>query len=256
MESGNKKVIYTAIFGRYNGLIPQPVLKGFDFVCFTDDPSLQAHPWDVKVVEPPVPGDNTRSNRYFKILPHKFFQEYEESIYIDGNMLIIGDLNELIFRYLNQLKMAAFSHEFTVPDARNCIYDEHQGILDLGNEGKGMKDDPQIMEKFIDKIRKENYPANNGLIKGSCLLRKHNDPEVIAVMESWWETVAAYSKRDQLSFNYTAWKHDFEYATIPGDLRRGNPWVYWLGNHRSNWNFKLLKFRVKKSLGLIKFPDL
>lgn len=253
MESGNKKVIYTAIFGGYNGLIPQPEITGFDYVCFTDDPKVKASPWKVKVIESPVPEDFTRSNRYFKLLPHKFLAEYEISIYIDGNILILKDLNALVDTYLKEFKMAAFSHEFTVPDNRDCIYKEHKAIINLAKEEGYFRDDPYVMQSFIEKLKSENYPEENGLIKGGVLIRSHNHPLVIKVMEEWWEMVRNYSKRDQLSFNYVAWKNNFKYATIPGDLRRGNPWVYWMGKHRKDWASKLIKMKIKKALGLLKF---
>ena len=251
----NKKVIYTAIFGDYNGLAPQPRIPGFDYVCFTDNPHLKADPWQVKVVELPVKQDFTRSNRYYKLLPHRHLSAYDSSVYLDGNMLIVGDLNDMVSRYLKDCNMAAFSHEFTIPDGRDCIYKEYHGILQLAENEGIIKDDPEVMKKFIDKIKAENYPEHNGLIKGTCLLRKHNEPDVIEIMEAWWTTVCEFSKRDQLSFNYLAWKYDFNFATIPGDLRRGNPWVYWIGQHRKNWRFKILKIKLKRALGLIKIPE-
>ena len=42
-------------------------------------------------------------------------------------------------------------------------------------------------------------------------------------MEDWWKIVSTQSKRDQLSFNYVAWKNNFVPTIINGDLRRGNP---------------------------------
>lgn len=254
MESRNKKVIYTAIFGGYNGLIPQPNVPGFDFICFTDNSNLKAKPWKIVHVEPKFPDDLTRSNRHVKILPHLYLKNYELSIYIDGNMWILNNLNPLITQYLQDKKMAAFSHAFTIPDGRNCIYDEYQGILKLGEEEGYYKDDPKTMEKHIHKLREEGYPEKNGLIKGTVLLRRHHDTEVVKVMEDWWYMVKNYSKRDQLSFNYVAWKNNFEYATIPGDLRRGNPYVYWLGKHRKDWSKKLAKVKFKRKWGLIKIP--
>lgn len=253
-QKRNKKVIYTAIFGDYNGLIPQPKVSGFDYVCFTDNPQLKAKPWKTIHVEPKFKNDLTRSNRYIKILPHKFLQDYDVSIYIDGNFWILSNLNKLIDKYLLYCNMATFSHVNTFPDSRNCIYKEHQAILDLEKKEGYFRDDPQIMKKFIDKILSEGYPQNNGLIKGGCLVRRHQEKDVIQVMEDWWYMIEHYSKRDQLSFNYVAWKNNFEFATIPGDIRRGNPYVYWLGQHRANWKTKLYKVQLKQKLGLIKIP--
>ena len=50
-----KIVIYTAIFGNYEGLIPQPKFTGVDYICFTDQP-IKSTSW--KVVEVPAQFEN------------------------------------------------------------------------------------------------------------------------------------------------------------------------------------------------------
>ena len=253
-EPINKKVIYTAIFGDQCGLVPQSKIEGFDFICFTDQPNLQANPWKVVQVKPYDTADFTRSNRQIKILAHQFVGEYETSIYIDANFLIVGNMDSLIQKSLQNHEMAAFSHAQTNPDNRNCIYQEAQAIKDLHNQGIYYKEDLAIIDRHLDFLKSENYPADNGLIKGGCLVRNHKHPQVIQLMEDWWYMVQNYSKRDQMSFNFVAWKNNFEYATIPGDIRRGNPYVYWLGDGRTNWKNKLRKIFFKRKLGLIKIP--
>ena len=242
----NKKVIYTAIFGKYEGLVPQKKIDGYDFICFTDNPLLNAHPWKNIVVKQPVPNDATRSNRKVKILAHEYVSDYEQSIYIDGNFLIIGPVDDLVTNYLLDKDLAAFSHENT-SDKRNCIYDEYDAILELSQQKK-ISADPEKMKSFIEKLIQEGYPKKNGLIKGGVLARNHNKKEVIELMEFWWSLVEKYSKRDQLSFNYAAWKKDFSYAQVPGDIRKNNKYVFWLGRHRKKWILKPLKVKLKLKL--------
>ena len=62
--------------------------------------------------------------------------------------------------------------------------------------------------------------------------------------------VKNFSKRDQLSFNYVAWKHHFKYNVIPGDIRKKNDYVYLLGKHKSNIAKDLWKYKIKRFLGL------
>jgi len=251
----NRKVIYTAIFGNYEGLLPQKELPEWDFVCFTDNPSLAANPWQVRLVDPPVGEDYVRSNRYIKINPHLFFPDYDISIFIDGNILVIGNLDKLVDEALTSHTMACFDHEQAKMDSRGCIYEEYAFLKNLIENQGVFKDDPQVMKKHIDLLRAEGYPEHNGLIVGTVLVRKHHDSELISVMEDWWQMVKDYSRRDQLSFNYVAWKHGFRYQTIPGDIRRGNGYFYMLGKHRKNWSAKLWRFRWKKRLGLVKIQD-
>ena len=64
-----------------------------------------------------------------------------------------------------------------------------------------------------------SYPANNGLITGMVILRRHNEKDCIETMEDWWTEVKYNSKRDQLSFNYCAWKNDLTFNYMDGDSR-------------------------------------
>ena len=51
--SSNKKVIYTAIFGtEYYLHEPEVPIEGYDFICFTNDPSLNSDLCDVRQVTP------------------------------------------------------------------------------------------------------------------------------------------------------------------------------------------------------------
>ena len=242
-----KIVVYTAIFGDYSGLIEQPIQEGVDYICYTDQ-NLKSKIWEVKKIDLPVENDNTRSNRYLKILAHKHLQEYDYSVYIDSNVLVIGDIKELVNKYLYRYPMACFDHNQNFKDPRDCIYDEYEAIIKLGEKKGKYKHDPEVMKKQMDFVKQQGYPEHNGLISASTLVRKHNDPTVIQLMEDWWNLVNTQSRRDQLSFNYVAWKNSFTYEIIPGDVRKGNVWVCMLGGHKKNYWKKILKYRIKKLL--------
>lgn len=240
-----KIIIYTAIFGGYDGLIKQPLLDGVDYVCYTDK-NIQSSVWDVIKVTPPVPNDNTRSNRYYKILPHHHIKNYDISIYIDGNVLVRKDITKLIQTVLKNHNMACFDHAQNKADPRNCIYKEYEEIMRIGEYNGDYKDDPLTMAKQIEQFREEGYPENHGLITCPVLIRKHAEPDVIEVMEKWWDIVLNQSKRDQLSFNYVAWKLNFtNYYLINGDVRKNNPWFYTLGTHRKNYLKKYIQYKIK-----------
>ena len=88
----NKNVIYTAIFGKYDDLpTPQYIPDNWDFICFTDG-DIKSDVWNIKKTTP-LYEDSTRTARKYKILPHRFLQGYENSIWIDGNFLIKNDIN-------------------------------------------------------------------------------------------------------------------------------------------------------------------
>lgn len=250
----NKKiVVYTAIFGDYSGLIDQPKLKNVDYICYTDKKDLKSKRWQIVNVSQPIKNDNTRSNRYYKILPHKHLSEaYDISVYIDGNVLILKDFSDLITEKISGAKMSCFDHNQNKGDATNCIYKEYEAILEIARSSGNFKDNPEVMKKQVEGFKADGYPKNNGLITASILIRKHFDQEVIDLMEAWWHIVLNQSKRDQLSFNYVAWKLNFNsLALIDGDVREGNPWFYMI-SHRQKYGSKVRRLRMKRFLGFNK----
>ena len=235
----NKNVIYTAIFGDYDHLeTPKFVPEGFDFICFTDT-NIQSDVWDVRQVTP-LYSDSTRNARKYKILPHRYLQEYEISIWIDGNMIIKdgvtfkagvltkSDSNVMIDEYLSDKNIACYNHINCKLDPRDCVYKEAKAVISLG------KDDTELVENQMDKYFEDGYPKSNGLIVSGIILRRHNEADVKKTMELWWEELKHGSKRDQLSFNYSAWKTNLEFNHIIGDVR-------------NNQNFRLLPHRHQKN---------
>ena len=88
------KVIYTAIIGGYDTLVePDYKPEGWDFVCFTDR-DLESDTWDIRKTLP-LYTDNTRTARKHKLLPHRLFPDYEYSFWLDGNIKVRDDVNEL-----------------------------------------------------------------------------------------------------------------------------------------------------------------
>ena len=215
----NNKVVYTSIFGGYDNIDKfkkQNIYQNWDLKCFSEDNSLSLY------------SDNTRNAKRFKVLPHRYLKDYEYSIFIDGNMTIVGNIDELIEKYLNDSNVAFFSHANNVLDSRNCPYDEANFILEAGarnyhlNPSRGKltyKDDPNIIEKQMKRYESEGFPKNNGLITGMVILRRHNESDCIQAMEDWWTEIKYNSKRDQLSFNYVAWKNNLKFNYINGDSR-------------------------------------
>jgi len=218
-----KGVIYTAIFGDYDHLCePEFRPEGWNFVCFTDNQNLTSETWDVRVVDAPHQ-DPTRSARMYKVLPHHFVNEYETSIWVDGNIVVRGDVNDLVETYLRESNIAIFDHEYTKWDSRDCLYEEAEMLIDLTESGRRHKDDPGVMRAQIERYRAEGYPEHNGLISSMELVRRHNEEEVVDLMEGWWEEISNGSKRDQLSFNFVAWKQGTQLCWLPWDSR-DNPY--------------------------------
>ena len=243
----NRIVVYTSIFGGYDGLLPQKKVKGVDYVCFTDR-NIKASPWDVRIMESKF-DDPVRCAKEYKILPHRFFPEHEYSIWVDGNYLVVGDVHALLSEVLQSDNMAIFDHNQTGVDSRNCLYKEYESIVALSEKTGRRIDDPVTMENQMRRYRSERYPENNGLIFASILIRRHNEPDVKQAMELWWREIENGSRRDQLSFNYIAWKADLKLHIIDGNIR-DNRWFFQIGIHRGDYRMKLFRYRLKRLFGL------
>lgn len=193
----NKSVIYTGIFGNYDYLREPKSDIDCDLICFTDNKNLRSKRWQVIYI-----GSNKSPNimnREIKILPHKFLNKYEQSLYIDGNITLIKEPSELFNKYLHKNEMAAPIH-----DIRNCIFEESKEIVRLG---KATKYD---IETQIRNYRASGMPEEFGLYEMNVIFRKHNDKKIIQLMELWWEHFNKYSKRDQISFMYSCWLEKFK----------------------------------------------
>ena len=230
----NKIVIYTAIFGAKDELLePRVKLEGVDFVCFTDQ-DFTSKVWDIRKSKREF-DDPTREARMHKVLAHKYLPEYETSIWIDGNIVVKQNPVQLIEDHLSDTNMAIFDKQNNVWDPGDCVYDEFENLLEIGKKRGVHKDDPEIMKAQIERYRAEGYPEHNGMIISMIMLRRHNEQDVKVTMEKWWSEINGGSKRDQLSFNYSAWKTGLKLTWLPGDSR-DNPYfkhVYHPGDRLS-----------------------
>ena len=220
----NSKIIYTTIFGGYDDITKPTLPNNWDWKCFSEENSI------------PLYTDNTRNAKKFKILPHRYLQDYEYSIFIDGNMYVVGNVDDLIEKYLSDSNIAFFDHNKNRMDPRDCIYDEYNAIMNLGKNdpNQNFKDNPQVMYDQVKRYQDEGYPSHNGLITGMVILRRHNEKDCIRVMEDWWTEIKYGSKRDQLSFNYVAWKSNTKFNYMDGDSRNNEYFTRDTKPHKGN----------------------
>ena len=146
-----KKVIFTAIFGGYDQL-PDHQYKpeGWDFICFTDS-DIQSNVWDIKKV-PAIYEDPTRNARKYKVLPHRWFPDYDYSLWIDGNILVRENVNKLIDDYLSNTNIAVHDHNQNKLDPRDCVYKESNVIFYFGLKNGNYKYDHNIIKNTKIKI--------------------------------------------------------------------------------------------------------
>lgn len=189
----NRLVVYTALFGDYDELIdPSEMFSGCDFVCFTDQAHLKSDIWEIRLIEecdlPP-----NMMNRKYKILPHLYFPEYENSLYVDANVGILKNPKDLAVKYLSQYDFVAPKHF-----ARDCIYDEAFVLIRSGRV--------EIIKLYMQtyKYLKKGYRCQTKMAENNILFRKHNNLNLLS--QEWWELFFNGVSRDQLSLAYIAWR--------------------------------------------------
>ena len=92
--------------------------------------------------------------------PHIFFNNYDLSIYIDGSLTILGNLNEFLFRILSP-KFSIYSLEH--PD-RDSLYDEITAVILL------QKEKENIGKLLMNRYKYEHFQDNNGLVE-TCIIK-------------------------------------------------------------------------------------
>lgn len=218
-DKKKKYVIYTCISGDYDSLKNLSFIdtEHFDYVCFTNSnkiKTLDVYPWkiiDVLNFDIGITKNDVdyviKFARFFKTHPHLFFENYEKSIWIDGNINVLGEANDFI-------KLLNNDNFILVPihPTRNNIYEELKACRSLGKETS------ENLNKVNRFLINENFPSDTKLVQTGIILRNHNDKKCIFFMNKWWDMIKDYSKRDQLSFNYVFWKYGGSYLGIPWDL--------------------------------------
>ena len=239
----NKKVIYTSVFGcteenNYHLHKPDVPLDGWDFICFTDNPNFKSNLWNVCLVKP-LYDDGARDAKRYKLKPHVFLKDYDISVWHDIEVKITKDIDSLVTDMLSENNLAILNHELcgrTVSgdlNVRKCVYEEARFIQWLGdnNPKKKYKDNMDIIHAQVDRYRKEGYPENNGLARTTVMIMKHNEDDVKEQMDTWWEEMKYGSRRDQISFNYSAWKNGFKFTYIHEDID-DNPYFLYMKKWR------------------------
>lgn len=201
----NKVVVYTCIINNYDK-IQEPLYKNpaCEFVVFTDGSVPENSVWQKRCL-PTIPGfdknkmNGTEINRWIKLHPHILFPEYEYSVYVDGNILVVADIIPIINQMGNKI---IGTHILAM--AVDCVYEYSKIVI------AGKKAPKHFVDMQMENYKRNGYPKHNGVFENGILVREHNNIKCIKLMEDWWKELQKYTCRDQLSFNYVIWKNKME----------------------------------------------
>lgn len=194
-DNNLKLVAYTAVAANYDELQPvgSPV-AGVDYICFTE-PGIVPPPCWMHRDLPRMDLPPQSQNRFAKFHPHLLFPDHDASIYVDGNIEIVGDLRALAERALAQAPIAFYDHP-----VRTDPYAEAIECAKVGFDWSG------AIRHQVRRYRTEGFRGDGGLFEANVIVRAHHEKPVVRAMERWWQEWEGGVKRDQLSLMYVLWK--------------------------------------------------
>ena len=189
-----KKLFYTILVGDYDRLNEIPRRLGnWDYVCYTDNPELRSGSWEIRFLDNAQGLDPVRLSRYYKINNHLIDTGYDVSVYTDANIRIRGDLDVFL------------AHAFPPGSIFSILL--HPFLFSLDEEVQQcveqQKDSPALVQDQYDHYLKSGYRDQYPHINARMMIRRTGDPAVRSLMETWFRQLQTWSKRDQLSFNYS-----------------------------------------------------
>lgn len=226
-------VVYTALVGAKEELanpltdLPTGSQSDLDleFVCLTDDVRLESDVWSMRTIQdqhlPPE-----KLSRRPKALPHEYFPDAEFSLYIDNTVSFKRLPMAADLPLADEKPMRAFRHS-----NRNNPLDEAMVIAMLGY------DDTDVICRQMDFYASRVDVTRLGpLTTGTVLMRRHHDARVKHFGRVWWESILAFSKRDQLSIDFALRCGGVQIEPFEGDT---------VDNGFINWRGSLSPRRVK-----------
>jgi hypothetical protein len=211
--------IYTCIIGGYDEL-QQPCVQddGFDFICFVGRGEKTADRigvWEIREL-PASMGNPTLDARWPKMHPHLLLPDYACSVWIDGNIAL---MDGTLYRAARIKEAAGVKYSGVTHPDRDCGYEEARKCLDM---------------KYLTVfgllrvwlfLALHGLPRHAGLMENNLIFRRHNDPDIVALDELWWDRVLLLSRRDQLSLTWCLRRCGIprDYLLPPGQNTRNHP---------------------------------
>jgi predicted O-linked N-acetylglucosamine transferase (SPINDLY family) len=163
-----------------------------DYICFTDNTDLKSITWQMVALNfPPLPPE--KLSRRPKALPHEYLSDYKFSLYIDNTIAFRRLPSSADLNSSNKPLFRAFRHPW-----RKSPLDEADMVVYSGYE-----DQTTVNAQIEYCSRVKPLGDITHLTKGTVLLREHNNPLVKRFGITWWEQILIFSKRDQLSLDFS-----------------------------------------------------
>ena len=190
--SHNPKIaVFTTISGDYDSLkLPLVLDPRFDFFVFANGPIVDSGVYRARTLDY-CDKDNTRASRYPKMHPHVLLRGYDVAVYIDANIVVLGDIFPIVEGFLaSKCAFGAIPHP-----RRSSLREEANACIELG------KDDRTVIEEQLRLYESLRFEAED-LIECNLLMFDLRNDRLARFLEIWWLQINRYSRRDQLSVNF------------------------------------------------------
>ena len=208
-------IIYSAVTSSYDMVFkPKIRTENVQYILFSDDPK-KIKGWDVRPITNTAKMGGLLTNRWYKFFPHEVFKEAEYSIYVDGNIRIIGDLGLLIQEFKeSRAALGVFRH----PDRTNII-DEADACIEFG---KFDDRDKKLVKDQLKVYSELGLPLDQKLTDNGVIFRWHKHPKLPGAMSLCWEQLQSFTKRDQISLPYVVWENNLLVKKWDWSIREKN----------------------------------
>jgi hypothetical protein len=181
------------------------------FVCFTDRRELSSPVWEVRPIgDFPLPGD--KLSRRPKAMPHEYLEDWDYSLYVD---------NVILFKRLPQASDLATEQDYLFKvffhEVRANLQEEAAIIAQVAYD---TMDRVCAQLDFYEK--RTPIEAITPLSTCPVILRSHKHPAVRRCGVNWWEQILAFSKRDQMSFDFAVRHSGITLQRFPGNRRQSD----------------------------------
>jgi hypothetical protein len=189
----NRLVFYTAIAGDYSRLLPPAVLiPGARYVCFTDLPQQTYGIWTIQPLPKTFEESPRWASRWCKLHPHELFPDAEIAVWMDGNVVINGDMEP----YVRRVQDSGLPAGMIRHPQRDCVYKEIATCIELN------KDSKERLLRLQERYLSLSLPAKGGLYETNIIINNIKHPGLSAFYSVWWQELSEQSFRDQVSLPY------------------------------------------------------
>lgn len=233
-----KYVIYTGIFGEYDNLPKIPIslmTEDQEFVCFSDRPIENSHPWNIIVINGQQENPATL-NRKVKFLAHHYFQDYECALYIDGNITLNSNTHEIVTNHFTGV----------------CMFFEHPFLKNIFSEIKACLASNKISLKealtlYMRYERSSFDQYANRHMTNRFFIRNIKESKINKCFEDLFDSYIKGPKRDQLHMDYLLHKHQIKFDLLDKKISQK---VFTVNAHKPRYSIH--KRVIDKLNGLIK----